>query len=336
LAARDVQNIDIVAQHTTPNETERKGGVFNVNIFCWETDRIPEEWVVQLNQMDLIVVSCDENVKACRRSGVTVPIEKVHFACDINKYNLDVVPFKLPQNLNNRFKFLSVCQYSKKKGVDALLKAYFSEFTSKDNVLLILKTYITPNDGPKEKERIHSILNAMKTILRLNDYPPIQLIHEVMSDEQITKLYKTADCYVLPSRGEGWSIPHFDALGFGLPAIATNWAGPTEFINPSCGWLIPYNMSPVCDMMHPFPYLYTAKDNWAEPHVCALKDAMRSAFEEWSADKGFSGETNWSKRVQASRDRVLDFSYDKIGSQLRDTIDKYYSQWKVSRKSNVC
>ena len=150
-----------------------------------------------------------------------------------------------------------------------------------------------------------------------------------MSDEQISRLYNTADCYVLPSRGEGWSIPHFDAMGYGLPPIATNWAGPTEFITPECGWLIPFNMSPVCSMMHPFPYLYTARDNWAEPHVCDLKDSMREAFEMWSMNKSLhTQDTLWAKKVEACKKRVNDFSYDVIGPRLRDVIDGYYSQWK--------
>lgn len=331
LATKDVQAVDIIIQHTTPNETERKEGSFNINIFCWETDRIPEEWVQQLNQMDLIIVSCDENIKACRRSGVIVPIEKVHFTCDVTKYLVEREPYKLAGPLNNRFKFLAICQYSKKKGIDPLLKAYLSEFKPSDNVLLILKTYIGPNDGPQEKQRVANIIEAMKKILRLTEYPPIQLIHEVMSDEQIARLYKTANCYVLPSRGEGWSIPHFDALGYGLPAIATNWAGPTEFINPSCGWLIQYHMSPVCDMMHPFPYLYTARDNWAEPHVCDLMEAMRESFELWSIDNSISGDTAWVNKIQAAKSRVYDFSYDKIGPKLTSVIDKYYSKWKAAQ-----
>jgi glycosyltransferase involved in cell wall biosynthesis len=325
LASGSVQNIDILIQHTTPNETERKEGVFNVNIFCWETDRVPKEWVDQLNKMDLVLVSCDANIEACRKSGVIVPIEKVHFAANTDKYLEYHEPFDIP-GMTDRFKFLAICQYSKKKGVDSLLKAYLSEFTSEDNVLLILKTYIGPKDGPEAREKILSIINSMKAILRLNNYPPIQLIHEVMSDEDIARLYGTADCYVLPSRGEGWSIPHFDALGFGLPAIATNWGGPTEFITDDCGWLIDYNMSPVCNMMHPFPYLYTAKENWAEPHVNSLREAMREAFSIKDSDR-------WKVMQLNAKECVEDFSYEKIGPQLAGTIEKYYVKWKASREN---
>ena len=330
LANKDVQDIDIVIQHTTPNETEFKKDVFNVNIFCWETDRIPVEWVNQLNQMDLVIVSCDENIRACKRSGVIVPVEKVHFATDVEKFKKKVEPFETP-GLSNRFKFLAICQYSKKKGVDPLLKAYFSEFRPEDNVLLILKTYVGPNDGPDQKKRVLDIIKAMKAILRLNNYPPIQLIHEVMSDADVARLYATADCYALPARGEGWSIPHFDALGYGLPAIATNWGGPTEFLNEDCGWLVPYNMSPVCDMPHPFPYLYTARDNWAEPHVCDLRAAMREAYTLWSVSKTTEEKTKWDGMVESAKKRVGDFSYKAIGPQLRDVIGKYYGKWKADR-----
>ena len=326
LESRSAQDIDIIIQMTTPNETERKEGVFNVNIFCWETDRIPKEWVDQLNKMDLVIVSCEENVRACRRSGVVVPVEKVHFTTNLDRFKKKPEPFDVP-NMSGRFKFLTVCQYSKKKGIDALLKAYLTEFTPEDNVMLILKTYMGPNDGPAEREKIMGIINSMKTILRLGQYPPIQLIHEVMSDEDIDRLYGTADCYVLPSRGEGWSIPHFDALGFGLPAIAVNWGGPTEFITDDCGWLVDFNMSPVCNMMHPFPYLYTARENWAEPHVNDLRESMRNAFTLSQVDS-----PEWEDIKQAARDRVKDFAPEIIGPKLIKTIDKYYSKWK---KANV-
>lgn len=319
LANKSVQDIDILIQHTTPNETEPKEGVFNVSIFCWETDLVPQPWVDQLNKMDLVIVSCEANIKACRKGGVETPIIKVPFAADMERFKAIHEPFEM----GDAFKFLAICQYSKKKGIDSLLKAYLSEFTADDNVMLILKTYMGPNDGEEEKQKILSIINSMKRILRLDNYPPIRLIHEVMSDSDIDRLYATADCYVLPSRGEGWSIPHFDALGHGLPAIAVNWGGPTEFITDECGWLINYNMSPVCNMMHPFPYLYTAKENWAEPHVDDLMKSMREAVvleDERLQD--------WHGMQAAARERVCDFSHDKVGPLLVGAIEKYYKMWK--------
>mmetsp|Transcript_7526 Transcript_7526/g.16673 ORF Transcript_7526/g.16673 Transcript_7526/m.16673 type:complete len:81 (+) Transcript_7526:1012-1254(+) len=39
------------------------------------------------------------------------------------------------------------------------------------------------------------------------------------------------DAFVLPSRGEGWGRPHTEAMVMGLPCIATNWSGNTEFMS---------------------------------------------------------------------------------------------------------
>jgi hypothetical protein len=37
---------------------------------------------------------------------------------------------------------------------------------------------------------------------------------------------------VLPSHGEGWGAPYMEAAAMGLPSIATNWSGMTEFLGP--------------------------------------------------------------------------------------------------------
>lgn len=327
LAARDTQNVDIVISQLTPNECEPKPGCFNILYFAWETDRLPAEWVSQINKMDMVMVPCEANVMAARISGVNIPIYKIPHTFDVEKYKKHEKPFDISNGIS-KFKFLSICQYSKKKGIDALLQAYFSEFTPYDDVMLILKTYISPNDGQNERNAILGLIEGTRKVLRLQQYPPIHLIHSVMDDGDISRLYKTSDCYVLPSRGEGWGIPHFDALGHGLPTIATNWGGPTEFITPECGWLVDYNMTPVCDMPHPFSYLYTAKEKWAEPHIDSLMHSMRSAYDLWRTRK----KSEWSDMKLAAKLRAREFSYDKVGKQMYDVILSNYAQW---RESNV-
>lgn len=327
LESRNLQDVKIVVQHTTPNETEYKPGVFNANYFAWETDRVPPEWVNQLNQMDLVMVPCDENIKAARKSGVIVPIEKVYHAFDFGKYQHKLEPYDIGSN--NTFKFLTICQVAKKKGLDVLLKAYFSEFTPADNTLLILKVYFGPNDTDEHRQKLIAQIQKIRESMRLSDYPRIYIIHQVTDDTAINRLYATSDCYAMASRGEGWSITHFDAMGFGVPPIAVNWGGPTEFITKEAGWLTNYNMSPVVEMPHPFPYLYTAKENWAEPHIDDLRRAMRCAYTEWSAhQRNPSDSTDWNKRREACKSRVRDFSYEIVGQHMKETILKYYTRWK--------
>ncbi len=327
--ARGLQDVNIVVQQTTPNETEHKLGLFNVNIFCWETDRIPAEWVMQLNLMDLVIVACKENLFACRSSGVVVPMEVVPFAFNPKKYERDVHPFNF-ENASKIFKILTVCQISKKKGMDVLLRAYFSEFGQDEDTLLILKLYHGPNDTEEHKKASEAQVVKIRELMRLPNYPKVWLIHNVMTEEGIERLYKTADTYVLPSRGEGWSITHFEAMANGVPPIATNWGGPTEFITEKEGWLVDCHMSPCFDMPHPHSFMYTARDNWPEPHIDDLRKAMRHAYQEWKIDKIKPYNSTWKKRIENCKKRVHDFSYEEVGPKLKKAIIKHYDNWKTN------
>lgn len=52
------------------------------------------------------------------------------------------------------------------------------------------------------------------------------------------RYYASVDAFVLPSRGEGWGRPHVEAMSMGLPIIATNWSGTTEYLDESVGYPI--------------------------------------------------------------------------------------------------
>jgi glycosyltransferase involved in cell wall biosynthesis len=51
-------------------------------------------------------------------------------------------------------------------------------------------------------------------------------------------LYAACDCFVLPSRGEGFGLPYMEASLCGLPIIATNYSGHTMFLNYSNAFLL--------------------------------------------------------------------------------------------------
>lgn len=320
------QNIDVLFQMTTPIEMEPKAGLFNVGAFCWETDRIPDVWVNQLNKLQLVLVPCQDNLRTARKCGVVTPVEVIPYTCDPARFSKKVAPYDFA-GLDGHFKFLSIFQYAKKKGMDPLLKAYFSEFTPTDGVCLILKTYFGPNDGQAEAAKMQELIGFIKSALRLKEYPPLLLIHEVLSFAEVERLYKSAHCYCLPSRGEGWGVPHFDALGWGLPAIATSGTGPEEFITENCGWLVNSHCSPVVDMPHPHEFLYTARENWREPHVDSIRKSMREAFSLWDRPKEFD-DGAWDRMCEAAKARARDFSYEKVGPQLLSTIESYYRKWK--------
>ena len=71
-----------------------------------------------------------------------------------------------------------------------------------------------------------------------NTMPSIYLVPNPVANEYMPLLYQIATSFVIPSRGEGWGRPHIEAMSIGLPVIATNWSGPTEFMNDKNSLLI--------------------------------------------------------------------------------------------------
>ena len=51
-------------------------------------------------------------------------------------------------------------------------------------------------------------------------------------------LYRAADCFVLPTRGEGFGRPLLEAMAAGVPVIATRWGGHTDFLDDQHAYLV--------------------------------------------------------------------------------------------------
>ena len=85
-------------------------------------------------------------------------------------------------------------------------------------------------------DQITRCLNA-KNISR-DQAAPIIVIADPLGDRDMTSLYRAADAFVLPTRGEGWGIPFMEAMAMGLPTIGTRWSGHLDFMNDRNSYLI--------------------------------------------------------------------------------------------------
>ena len=307
LLRREAKDVDIVVQHLTPNEMRPVSGKINIAVVAWETTRIPEYWARKLNQFDAVITFCDASVKAFSDSGVTVPVHKVPHTFLMSSYSLDGVdPITSPSApgfLENRFIFYNISQFATKKGLDVLLQSYYGEFHGQgDDVLLVMKSYVSMQNREMEFKKIQSYIEAVKKGMRLpyKGYPPVMLMTKTMRDEDIKRIHATGDAYVCPSRGEGWCIPAFEALAYGKKLITTTWGGMGEFAlkpddepyeeheaafvgSAACVdnvYPVDYIMEPLIGQTHADPDLYTSFDFVAEPSRGSMMRAMRKAYDE--------------------------------------------------------
>lgn len=225
---------------------------FNLAIVPFETTRIPESWVSRLNKFNGLMVPCKQNIQMMRDSGVTIPIELIHWGVNDELY------YPLERN-NSVFTFGTMGALSVRKGTDLLVTAFEAAFPKKiKDVQLICKSSHSYYPFMVRDDRIKVDLSI--------------LTHS----ELLTEFFKNIDVFVFPTRGEGFGLPPLEAMATGVPAIVTNWSGPEEFMNKEVGWTLSYKMKKAEE----FDKNVYKEDcgEWAEPNFDELVEAMRYAY----------------------------------------------------------
>ena len=239
----------------------------------FETDRIPDGWVEKCNAMDEVWVPSSFNLETFVRAGVKEhKLLRMQEGEDTKRFHPDNPPFRIPGSRG--FNFLSVFQWTQRKGPDILLKAFLNEFHEDEDVALILRCY--GRTGP-DSDLLPELLYYIERELHvpLEKTPPILLIPGLIPNADLPRLYTSADCFVLPSRGEGWGRPYAEALCSELPVIATRWSGQLDFLNDANSYLIDCKLAPTpCDT----DIEVFAGHQWAEPDVDHLRSLMRHVF----------------------------------------------------------
>lgn len=282
LCNADLDGVDTVIQHFLPHAFSYKGGVENIGYFYCETDNFRASgWQNYLNMMDKIWVSCKENKEACENSGVKVPINIVPIPCDPEKYKVKYEPFGFAQG---RYIIYTIGDFSSRKNISNLIRCYFETFSTKDHVVLVLKTYVEGTNAQQSREIIEREIQGIKQSLRkniANEYPPVILITDYLSKDDIMKLHATGDLFVSLERGAAWNLPAFDAMAMGNQVIVNGWGGQNQFIeHEKNGVLLDYTMSTVHGMVNcPYQNLYTCNEYWAEPYYEDCKDWMKRYYE---------------------------------------------------------
>lgn len=295
----DYKIINLTPEHY-PRYLDKKAK--NIGYTTFETDRIPDFWVRECNKLDAVFTTSSWCRDVFIDSGIKVPVFNVPPGIDVKEYSEYKSPLNpLPLD-DSLFKFYSIFQWTERKNPEGLLTAYWTEFTGRDDVVLILKTY-KDNTSESEQKRLIELIKYLKNNLKLSHYPSIYLIGDLLSRREIIDLHLQADCFVLPQRAEGFGMPHFDAMALGKPIITTGYGGSMEFTKEEYAHLIDYRLTPVKNM--PWCPWYEGTMNWADADILHLRKLMRQVFEnkEDSITQAIAGqefifsEFSWETRI---------------------------------------
>jgi len=275
-----------------PNTLSLVKTPIKISYTMFESDQYPKFWEPWLKMADHVLVP-------------------TQFCADVMEKNFGVVPEVVPLGYDpdffyfldrsnrpdgHKFTFLHFDAFKWRKGWDLIFQAFTEEFDEAEPVKLVFKTTlgITPP---------------------FNQYPNIEKISGKLPQEEMYEVLRDADCFVFPSRGEGFGLTPLEAMATGLRAIIPNHTGmATYFDDRYCHGL-------------EFEQINAKYDNtelrtldlghqW-QPTLHSLKMAMRAEFEDWKA-KGNQLDMVHSKEVsEYAKGFTIEKTVDKLAEVLK-------------------
>lgn len=286
----------------------------HIGMTVFELTGIPPLWVEHINDV------CEElwlpntfNEKIFKDSGVEKPIFLVPHGIDTKRFNPKVKPLELANKKG--FTFLSVFQWTPRKGPDVLFKAYFKEFSADDDVCLLVRAFRTDSSYAEQCAIRRGIYRFKREFAPNKKTAKVIFMGENLPDNKMPALYNTADCFVLPSRGEGWNMPAAEALACAVPVITTDWGGHKCFLDKRNSYLIKVDEFKITKWMEWIPwYNSLLRLRWAEPSVKDLQAKMREVFE--CSDRA-------KKRALRGRRKLQTFSWKRAANIIIERLKKY-------------
>ena len=322
LENRDSRGSDVCIQHVLPHMMDYNGRFEkNIALYATETDLfVKPPWVEKINLMDAAWVINNEMASSSQNCGVNVPIKIIPHATDFSKFERGYKKFELP-NSQDSFIFYFIGELNKRKNLEALIKAFHLEFHAVEPVSMVIKTNkygLSPDECAGEvKSLCDQVKSDLKLYPSLDDYKEDLIITDFLSQEDLYRLHSGCDCFVMPSYGEAWCIPAFDAMGFGKTPICTNVGGMADFLNNGGGVLVDGRVEPVSGMIDTFVELYTGYERWVSIDILKLMKEMRRIY-NMSRDEN---KEPYKEMKSQGLKSAYNHSHEEIGTLIKETLN---------------
>jgi len=212
-------------------------GLYTILFTTLESKTVHEGFYRRCTMFDEVWVPCKFNVKSMRKAGIK---RKNLYYCPEGVYSNfwtnQVEPS--PDYKSNQFTFFYNGDWSYRKGMDILIRAYARAFSPTDNVRLLLLTHFQGNGPEVSRQCIGDEMRHICATYNITRLPPIQFIYDHVPDPAMPSIYRCADAYVCPTRGEAWGLPIIQAMSCGIASIIPEWGGQRDYCNSDTSLLI--------------------------------------------------------------------------------------------------
>jgi glycosyltransferase involved in cell wall biosynthesis len=191
---------------------------------------------------DVILTTTEEHKKILEEQKFTdKPIKVVNEGVDSCLFNTIPVDKYID---TKKFTYITVGKHEERKNTNAIITTFINLFKDKE-VALICHTFNPflnrTNDHPFKNLLCWTLVNPMKFGFEYIGFNgkahvfnhkncDIYFTTPNLSVSQMPSLYHSANVGIQVSRGEGWDLPLTEMMACGVPTIATNCLGHSEYL----------------------------------------------------------------------------------------------------------
>lgn len=283
--------------------------------FFWETDHFRNSsWPRALDRLDGVIVPAGSTRNACTASGVRPPVRVVPLPADVSRYERDCEPLPALAKVDAH-KFYTVGEFTPRKDLKSVLTAYYLEFRRSESVHFVVKADkpgVAPGEFQNEFARWnHKLKESLKLHRDPDRYPPVTLVNQRLTDDEMVRLHRSCDTFVQASRGEGWGRVGFDAMALGRTPVVPLHTGYLAWADESVVYAVGSASTNCSGAVDSFCDLYRGDEEWRQADIGGLRRAMRLAFADEALRRA---------KARAGLARAYQFSYEAVGPRLLEVL----------------
>ncbi len=208
----------------------------------WEYGALPIELLPHVNQTaDLVVVHSDYVQRTLLAAGrPSSSIRLVPHGVDAAMHPNARADRRILDFKGDRAAVLFCGGLIWRKGIDAFLGAALAAYTRRQDFVLVIKSV----GHDQHYGRFH-LRELVEKCRRTPGAPPVLLLTEELSRDQLASVYTACDVLLHPYRGEGFGLPVLEARACGLPVLVTQGGGADGLLAGPGATPIPAERRPV-------------------------------------------------------------------------------------------
>lgn len=270
-------SFDYTIQHVLPIQYQKYPNTVNVGFIPVEASISNMLWLKNLNMMDMLFVPDKHSETYLKISGLNKECRIFNHSFDYHAI-LDYERTSPINGLGDTFNFIFVGEFSSRKDLENLVRAFHSEFEYVEPVNLVIKT-------SGNQENINGFLTEVRKRIKKpgrlkNEY----IILNYLDEASLMNVVKQCHCFVTASHGEAWCYPAAEAMACGLKVIYPTNTGIDTYAELGSNYPIPSRSDACYGATDSVDGLYTCEDVWTTVSNIDIRQQMRKAYLDFVSD----------------------------------------------------